>query len=688
MKKKIRQLQEEIQERDAIINFFIKILDQIYKNKMRRLALKVFFGGTHLNKKRKLYKILKKKYSHLLEKNESCQGEFSFIQPEQENFSSYQKKAHLQSKVKVIAFYLPQFHPFPENDLWWGKGFTEWSNVTKAQPNFADHYQPHYPIHNGYYDLRVPEVMEEQAALAKNYGVNGFNYYFYWFDGKTLMETPLKQMLNNNKVDISFCLTWANENWTRTWDGMDKDILIKQNHSKEDAIKFIKHIMPYLLDHRYIRINGCPILGVYRPSLIPDIKEYTRLWREEAQKNGIKDLYLVSIRSFDTTLPKEFGFDASAQFPPLQMQAVDITSEFQITNPNFEGRMYDYEKIVESGINEKEPEFKMFRTCMLSWDNTARRQNGSSIFSKFSLTRYKQWLSALCNKVYYDDKYNEDEKLVFVNAWNEWAEGTHLEPDKKYGYGYLEATYEVLKNYDEKYDHLLKKNPVKNNNYAIILHLHYIDLWPEIWLMIKKLEPLKFDLYVSITSSDAVPIILKDCPNAIIRLVDNRGRDILPFIEILKLISHINYDAVCKIHSKKSPHRIDGSEWRHSILDCLLASKEHVQKMMDLFKNNKKIGILAPKKHYYTHDKENMASNIKYYDYLCDKLQITKEWDSFPAGSMFWFRQKALDLLLNLSSNDFDIEHGMVDGTLPHSIERLFSIIVKHSGHKVELIER
>ncbi|MFN5351332.1 MAG: glycoside hydrolase family 99-like domain-containing protein, partial [Alphaproteobacteria bacterium] len=650
--------------------------------------LNIFFGGTHLNKKRKLYKIIKKKYSHLLEKKEVHQSEFFFMQAAQENFSSYQKKPPLQSKVKVIAFYLPQFHPFPENDLWWGKGFTEWTNVTKAQPNFANHYQPHYPIHNGYYDLRVPEVMEEQATLAKNYAVSGFNYYFYWFDGKTLMETPLKQMLNNKKMDMSFCLTWANENWTRTWDGMDKDILIEQNHTKEDSIKFIKHIMPYLLDHRYIKINGCPVLCVYRPSLIPNIKEYTDLWREEAKKNGIKDLYLVSIRSFDITPPTEFGFDASAQFPPLQMEAVDITSEFQITNPNFEGRVYDYEKIVESGINEKEPEFKMFRTCMLSWDNTARRQNGSSIFTKFNLTRYRQWLSALCNKVYYDDKYTEEEKLVFINAWNEWAEGTHLEPDKKYGYGYLEATYEVLKNYDEKYNHFFKKTPVKNNNYAIIVHLHYIDLWPEIWLMIKKLEPLKFDLYVSVTSADAAPIILKDCPDAVIRLVDNRGRDVLPFIEILKLISHINYDAVCKIHSKKSPHRIDGSELRQSILDSLLANEKHVKKIINLFKNNEKIGLFASKEHYFPHDEKNMASNLEHYDYLCQKLGTTKQWDSFPAGSMFWFRQKALELLLNLSSNDFNIEHGMLDGTLPHSIERLFSIIVKHSGYKVELIEK
>ncbi|PIP80496.1 MAG: hypothetical protein COW84_04950 [Gammaproteobacteria bacterium CG22_combo_CG10-13_8_21_14_all_40_8] len=346
--------------------------------------------------------------------------------------------------AKVIAFYLPQFHPFKENDEWWGKGFTEWSNVAKAKPNFRDHYQPHIPTHLGFYDLRLPEVMKEQSNLAKNYGINGFNFYYYWFDGRVLMEKPFEILLGNKDIDIEFCITWANENWTRTWDGLENDVLIAQNHSLEDSAKFLKSLYEYFDDERYIRINNKPVLIIYRVDIIPDILTHVKLWREMAVQAGYDGIYLICSQTFGIKSPEKYGFDAAMEFPPHTTTAIPINDKLKEIRDEFEGVIYNYSEVVKNACIRSEPDYKLFRTCMLSWDNTARKQDKSVIFANFSLVKYKEWLENNVSNVINNDKYIHDEKLIFINAWNEWAEGTHLEPDREYGYGYLQATYDVL----------------------------------------------------------------------------------------------------------------------------------------------------------------------------------------------------------------------------------------------------
>lgn len=368
----------------------------------------------------------------------------------EEKFVNYKEHEPLNTKLKTIAFYLPQFHPFPENDAWWGKGFTEWTNVTKAKPNFVGHYQPHLPIHNGFYDLRIPEVMIEQAKLARNYGIYGFNFYYYWFDGKILMHKPFEILLNHKDIDINFCITWANENWTRRWDGLENEVLIAQNHSEEDSIKFIHSLFKYFKDERYIRIDNKPVLIIYRVDIIPKMKETVELWRRKVKEAGFDGIYLICSQTFGIKSPVPYGFDAAMEFPPHTAQSAEITKNIDFTNQNFDGKVYDYNQVVSNAVTKEEPDYKLFRTAMLSWDNTARKQNASHIFENFSLLKYKQWISNLASNVYNNDKYQDNEKLIFINAWNEWAEGTHLEPDRKYGYGYLESTHSVIKDYNEK----------------------------------------------------------------------------------------------------------------------------------------------------------------------------------------------------------------------------------------------
>lgn len=602
----------------------------------------------------------------------------------EDGYVPYDSQQPIDPVVKIIAFYLPQFHPIPENDEWWGKGFTEWSNVGKAVPNYNGHYQPHCPIHFGYYDLRVPEIMEEQALLAKQYGIYGFNYYYYWFAGKTLLETPLLSMLANKKIDMPFCLTWANENWTRRWDGQENDILIGQEHSPADSLAFIRNIVKYFNDPRYIRVNNKPLLIIYRVDIIPDIKATAALWREEVVKLGFDGLYLVSAQTFGVKSPEPFGFDASVEFPPHTVESADIRDRLVLHNKNFTGHIYSYEQCVENAVRYKEPDYKTFRAAMLSWDNTARKQNASHIFHGFSLLRYKQWLSSLCAHVVSNEKYDQDEKLVFVNAWNEWAEGTHLEPDRKYGYAYLRTTYDVVKEYDRsKFSHLLNQNIIQRSRFAVILHVHYVDLWGRIAKYLHNFEGLSFDLYVTTTKSDVVGLIKKEFPDSTVFLVENRGRDILPFIEVLRTISNFNYEAVCKIHTKRSVYRDDGDQLRDELFDSLIGSKEKIQSNMQKFLDDETVGMAVPKKFLVPHTSHNMTFDAEIVDQLANKIGAVFQYSNFPAGSMFWFRPRALSQLLLINRSDFDLEKGLADGTQAHAVERLFCVVAKSMGYQI-----
>lgn len=599
----------------------------------------------------------------------------------------YKNNSPIDPTVKLIAFYLPQFHPFQENDNWWGKGFTEWTNVGKALPNYVGHYQPHCPIHFGYYDLRIPEVMEEQAKLAREYGIHGFSYYFYWFSGKILMNAPLEGMLANKKVDIPFCMTWANENWSRRWDGRENDILIAQNHNDEDSLAFIRHLIKYFKDDRYIRIQGKPVLIIYRANIIPNMASIAKLWRDEVLRHDIPGLYLIAAQSFGIRSPEEFDFDASVEFPPHTVKSGSVAKEIKVTNKDYTGNIYSYEQVAANAVVARDPNYKLYRTAMLSWDNTARKQNNSHIFHDFSLLRYKQWLSSIVNKVHSNPKYTVDEKIVFVNAWNEWAEGTHLEPDQKYGYGYLQTTYDVLKEYDSPTLSKLSRAhaSVKNNERAVILHLHYNELWPNIReYLIRSINNCGFDLYVSVTSASVAKKVLEDFPGAYVELVENRGRDILAFIRMLKVIDGLDYTAVCKIHSKRSIYRDDGDNMRDEMFDSLMGSVSHVKEIINRFRNNEHLGMVAPEKYLIKHNKHNMTFDKEVVRRVAKHLNINFKYGIFPAGSMFWFSPKSLKPLLNIDDSFFDIESGLADGTCAHAIERLFCQIVLNCGYTIE----
>ena len=347
-------------------------------------------------------------------------------------------------KLRAVAFYLPQYHPIPENDKWWGKGFTEWTYVARAKPLFPGHYQPQLPSELGFYDLRMEEVREAQADLAREYLIYGFCYHYYWFGGKRVLDRPLNEMLASGKPDFPFCLSWANENWTRRWDGREQEILLKQEYSDRWDRAFIQDILPILNDRRYIRVNGKPLLLVYRTESLPDAKKTAEIWREEAIRAGVGDLYLCRVESFATLDPENIGFDAACQFPPLLIGSAELDPLliFNGTDPSaYKGKMFDYQGLAQRALNSA-IRYKRFFGVTPSWDNTPRRGNHAYMWSNSSPGAYEHWLAQAVKSTV--NLYHGEERLIFVNAWNEWGEGCHLEPDQRYGRAFLEATRRAL----------------------------------------------------------------------------------------------------------------------------------------------------------------------------------------------------------------------------------------------------
>lgn len=355
-------------------------------------------------------------------------------------------------KHRVIAVNLPQFHPFKENDEWWGKGFTEWTNVSKGCPRYKGHYQPHLPTDTGFYDLRLPQARQMQADMAREYGIYGFCYYHYWFNGKQLMELPLSEILSSGKPDFPFMICWANENWTRAWDGGMKQALIEQHYSEDDDRAHIRFLCEnYFRDPRYIRISGKPVFVIYRSNLFPNMRKSIEVMREEAHRCG-EELYLCRFESL-RFLGKQYlddGFDAAIDFQPrfhyiasqnfFKRQLEKCKRSYYMKR--YKVDLYDYKMNVDYALEHLHHDYKWYPCVTPTWDNSCRRVNQVCLAYENSTPElYEHWLKTTLEKA---DVYSEEENFVFINAWNEWAEGNHLEPDIKWGRQYLEATQRAI----------------------------------------------------------------------------------------------------------------------------------------------------------------------------------------------------------------------------------------------------
>ena len=371
--------------------------------------------------------------------------------------------------VKLLAFYFPQFHATPENDEWWGKGFTDWVNVKRAMPQFPGHYQPRVPLGGRYYDQSQQATLEWQIAMAKQYGLHGFCHYHYWFDGKQLLETPTNMVMDSKDLDFPFCLAWANETWSRRWDGRDHHILQEQTHRPEKALwqRHFDYLFRAWSDERAIKVDGKPVFLVYRAHRIAQIGDMFDFWREAAHRRRLDGLYFISIKQYEFPVPDVLKhFDATVQYQPFEA----------LYSPDFEGptletskalalarhlpervqdvlrtirynffsglTFYDYERVWKHMLKEeREGGIPAFPGAFVDWDNTARYVKRARIFRGASPESFERWFGQLVQAT---AQRPAPEHFIFLNAWNEWAEGTYLEPDERHGYRYLEAVQRCL----------------------------------------------------------------------------------------------------------------------------------------------------------------------------------------------------------------------------------------------------
>jgi len=344
--------------------------------------------------------------------------------------------------VRLIAFYLPQFHPVAENDRWWGPGFTDWRNVVRASPLFDGHYQPHLPGELGFYDLRIDEVRRRQVEMARAHGIHGFCYYYYWFNGRRILEHPLDRYVADPSIDFPFCICWANENWSRRWDGGNSEVLLVQEHDTASDMKFIRDVIPLFKDPRYIRVNGMPLLVLYRADLLKFPAQTAAGWREECEKAGLPGVHLCAAQTFEISDPRPFGFDSACEFPPHRHAVGQITQDLRGLPGNFKGWVCDYELVARHSLTAPVPDYPLYRGLFPGWDNSARKREQALVFHNADPHRYEYWLRGLVE--YTRQNLVGDQRMIFINAWNEWAEGAHLEPDLKYGPAYLEATLRAM----------------------------------------------------------------------------------------------------------------------------------------------------------------------------------------------------------------------------------------------------
>ena len=495
------------------------------------------------------------------------------------DFSKY------KTDIKVIALYLPQFHEIEENNKFWGKGFTEWVNVKKCNPRFKGHNQPRVPGDKygflSYYHLDDLEVIESQINLAKSHGIYGFGIYYYWFSGKELLEKPINIFLKYSNINFHFLLIWANENWTKKWDGKEKEILIKQSYNEGDPKLFIKDIKKYIKDKRYIMLKDKPIIGLYEPNKIPNLQKTIEIWRQSSREIGIGEIFILICLNNNKTqdFQKMNLFDASYEFPPRN----SFQNRRMVTNQTY---IYSYTELLYNSYNFNDSclnntNFHLFRGAMLEWDNCPRI-NFCVDFYNYSPQQFY-----IFNKIIVEwtrKHYKKPYRFIFINAWNEWGEGSYLEPDVNYGYSSINSLSRAIFNISYVQN---VYNNIYNFRIAVIAYISNEDSILEIINKIFNIH-YEFDLYifscVKLNFEKFIPHIKKNSNiNAFeIKLVLNRKESLLSYLIDFKTKSR-NYKYICNLNVVKYNNISYYEELKNYLLSNLLGDSKIITEIISNF---------------------------------------------------------------------------------------------------------
>ncbi len=578
--------------------------------------------------------------------------------------------------VKVIAYYLPQFHPLEENNKWWGNGYTEWTGVTKAVPQFVGHHQPRLPIELGFYDLRIPEVQEQQVVLAKAAGLSAFCFYFYWFSGKTVMETPIRNFADNENIDFEFCLCWANHTWTRP--GKKHEVLMTQEHDAADDVAFIAHLSRYLRNKNYLRVDGKPLIMVWAASLLPNAKETAQRWRDWCEQHGIGPIHICCNQIYSRMDPAEYGMDSATQFPPgdsgwIESNIARYGGPIELLNANYRGELFDYRDLVVRAGNFVAPDYRLFRAVCPSWDNEARRPGHGLTLVGADPANYLEYLETTLDQTLQGDA--TEDRLVFINAWNEWAEGAHLEPDHRLGFGYLEATKMACLRAALKHD-----APAEQERLAVIVHAFDPECFERSLGWLATLD-LPHDVFVTVPSSLRSTLdAFAGKKNLTISAfsVEDRGGDIAPFLKVLQTIDLGRYGRVLKFCAPS--HSLPGTDLTHV---------ESLKKALAILAHHPDTGILIPDDDARplmacSDETKSAASRLARRMGVSD---IDDEAGSCVVGGICLARTAALLPLANLGIliDEFAPEKGK--GTFAHAVERAIVSSAQAAGLKVAIFD-
>ena len=609
------------------------------------------------------------------------------------DFSNY------SSDIKVIALYLPTFYNMNNNKDTKNPYNYGWKSIQNSIPLFKGHYQPRKPIniskYLGYYDLSFIEVIKKQIQFAKNHGIYGFGIYYYWSFGKILFEKPLRLIFENDDIDFKYCLIWKNDYILYNKNNEKNRLNLIKIENNSDNIKnntsLIDDIYNYLKDIRYIRINQKPVLGIYKPSIINKIETVIASWREKARENNIGEIFILSNLNdqFFEDIKKMKVFDAAYEYPPF-----NILSDNLMKNDYY----FYYSGLIFRSMNKSyniTNDFPIYRGVMLEWDNSQNLRDNFSIFSDYSPEKFYIINKLLIN--WTRNNYNDSNKFIIINSWNNWYEGSYLEPDIKNGFANLNSLSKAIFNLPFQ-AYIYNLSNLKNKTYiAVQVHLFYEDLIKEVTNKINNI-PVKFDLYISTNTWNKAKKIENymrnnsKAENFFIKIMKNKGRDVLPFLTQLKLVIK-NYKYICHVHSKKTIYDPEyGQKWRNYLYRNLLGSIEIVSEILSDFENFSKLGLIFPETFYecIVHAIKVKDEDRKYTNYILNKIfpgfKVEKSFD-FPAGNMFWARIDAIYQIFDVISEDlFPKEENQQTGTIMHGIERIWIYLVKLNGFSYKKI--
>ena len=593
-----------------------------------------------------------------------------------------------KSDVKPIALYLPLFYENNKKNLSINGQIIGWTNIKKCKSLFKGHHQPRIPGDNinylDYYNSYNITVIKKQVELAKMHGIFGFGIYYYWFCGKKVLEKPLDLYSSNKEINFPFLLIWVNNNLNNKLEREKEDIFCKITDIEVYSQLFIKDIEKYLIDYRYIKINNKPLLGIYEAYDLSNLNQTIKKFREKSKEYGIGEIFiLVCLNNNETNkILNSQLFDGAFDFPPHHSLG-NFKTRFKNT---FIYNELIYKNIKYNYSNSKN--FSFFRCSMLQWDNCPSKKN-FEIYDYYSPEQFY-----FINKIIIDwtkKHYDKENRFFFINSWNNWYEGSYLEPDQKYGYASINSLSKAIFNLD--YIELNNFNSINNSSkIAIQAHLFYQDLIFDI-INITNNIPVKFDLFISVCSKYVKEIveqyIIKNSKaNFIeIKIFSNKGRDVLPFIIQMKNVFQ-KYKYICHIHSKKSLVSKFGDEWRNYLYFNLLGNKKIISEIVTEFEKYNKLGLIFAEPFYKiltNLGKTIIDPNIKYMNYIIKnispKYRVSQNYFDFPEGNMFWAKIESIYQIFEMNiEKRVCKENGMLDLTIIHGIERIWIYLAKING--------